>query len=143
MCKKILCSITLFIAISISSYASEVPSFSEGIIRVGSCEMKVLLAKSDYEKMRGMSGFTDETFPYDGMLFVGNEFRKHSYHTLTMKINIRIIGLNRVSEDRYKVYGGAIYAPIGLSDINISGESILEIPERAFSEKFKNCIYQF
>jgi len=123
--------------------ANEVPSFAEGEIQVGNCYMRVLLAKSDAEKARGMSGFTDETFDYDGMLFVGQSFRKHTYQTVTMLMNIRIMGVNRVSEDKYKVYGGAIYAPIGLSDITISGESILEIPERAFADKFRDCIYQF
>ena len=115
--------------------------FKEDVIIVGGCKVNVFVAETQKQKSSGMLGFTDESFSKDGMIFVGTVNQKQYYHTVGMKMDIRIMGVNTIGNKRYKVNNGAVYAPPGKRVITVLGDSVFEVPERLYQQKFKDCLY--
>lgn len=109
-------------------------------IKLGSCNLNVYIAKTYSQKLCGMLKFTDETFKADGMLFTGDEYIKHYFHTNGMKMNIRIAGVNKIQKGVYKLNGEALYSPPGLSSIKIYGTDVFETSEKKYQQYIKKCI---
>lgn len=119
--------------------------YEEGMVSVGTCKMNVLLAKNNLQHICGMLPFTDKTFTYDGMLFLeeeNNPKARHTFHTMNMRMDIRIMGVNRVAGNDYILANNQIhFSPPNISFINIDGAFVLEIPERLYHSKLNNCLF--
>ena len=96
-------------------------TFYEDNITIGSCRLNVYKAETDQQKICGMLNFTDNTFIKDGMIFTGNEAKNHYFHTEGMKMDIRIMGIVKTSDNNtYKVYNNdAKYSPPGIKSVII------------------------
>ena len=111
------------------AYSSAVfgATFANGVITAGGCELSVLVAETQEQKINGMLGFTDVSFPADGMIFISTVSQKQYYHTMGMKMDIRIMGVKTISRNKYRVNGGAVFAPAGKRMITVFGDSVLEL----------------
>lgn len=116
-------------------------TFANGVITAGGCELNVLVAETQEQKINGMLGFTDDSFPADGMIFIGIVPQKQYYHTMGMKMDIRIMGVKTISRNKYRVNGGAVFAPTGKRVITVFGDSVLEVPEKLYQSKLKDCLF--
>ena len=116
-------------------------NFEEDSIIVGNCNLNVFVAKTPTQKAEGMLGFTDNSFPKDGMIFIGESFKKQYYHTVGMKMDIRIMGVNTIGHNKYKVNDSAVYAPPGKRVITVLGDSVFEVPEKLYQKTFKDCLF--
>ncbi len=125
-----------------SSAAASGMTFAEDTITVGGCELNVLVAKTAEQKASGMLGFTDDSFPAEGMIFIGSVPQKQYYHTVGMKMNIRIMGVDTVGIKKYRVNGGAVYAPEGIRSITVFGDSVFEVPEKLYQSELKDCLFK-
>ncbi len=117
-------------------------TYDNDSIIVGKCNLSVYVAKTPEEKRKGMLGFTKDTFDKDGMIFIGSIHQKQYYHTIGMKMDIYIIGVDTIGDKWYKVNNKAIFAPSGKKVITVYGDSVLEIPKKLYKEKFRNCLYE-
>lgn len=136
--KRILCAFVFILLMSSLCFGQ---NFKEDTIVVGDCEVNVYIAETDQQKARGMLGFTDASFNKEGMIFTGSTPKKHYFHTVGMKMDIRIIGVNTVGHKKYKVNGGAVYSPPGKRVITIYGDSVFEVPEVLYQQRFQNCLF--
>lgn len=114
--------------------------YKKEMINLGDCSLNVYIAESYNQKLCGMLKYTDDTFKADGMLFKGNEYKNHYFHTNGMKMNIRIAGVNRIKKGIYKLNGKALYSPPGLSSIQIQGTDVFETSEKKYQDFIKKCI---
>ncbi len=131
--------IVLFCCIT-NSYAKQNVFKDVITINVGKCELEVYTAITDNQKITGMLVFDDSTFDKDGMLFVGNKMRVHHYHTVGMRMDIVIMGVQKVGNNTYKVNGDVKFSPPGLDRVDIVGDSVLEIPTKLYNSTYKNCL---
>lgn len=119
--------------------------YEEGNITVGTCNMNVLLAKNNLQHICGMLPFTDKNFTHDGMLFLekeNNPKARHTFHTMNMRMDIRIMGVNRLADNNYILSDNQVqYSPPNIGFINVSGAFVLEIPERLYHSKLSNCLF--
>lgn len=115
-------------------------SYGEDNITVNGCNLSVYVASDINQKAKGMLGFTDSTFKKDGMIFLGDDFRYHYYHTMGMKMDIMIMALEKTGDKTYSVTGAPFLAPSGIENIKLHGESILEIPVKKYNKGLKACL---
>lgn len=115
-------------------------SYGEDNITVNGCKLSVYVASDIGQKAKGMLGFIDTTFKKDGMIFLGDDFRNHYYHTMGMKIDIMIMALVKIGDKAYSVAEEPLFAPSGIENIKLQGESILEIPVKKYNEGLKACL---
>lgn len=109
-------------------------------ITVGKCDMNLIVVNSSEEHARGLLGYTELTFPYDGMLFFMGSSKRKAFHTVGMKMNIRIMGVTKLGDGTYKVTDVIQKAPPGLKEIIIDSPHVLEIPETKYQLYFRNCL---
>lgn len=127
-------------------YAGSLPDcaevyFTEDNITVGKCRLNVYVAESERQKMCGMLSFSDSSFKKDGMIFIGDKPKANYFHTLGMKMEIRIMGLSKKGDKYYKVNNEAKYAPPGLKQVVIYGDSVFETSERLYQSELNKCLF--
>ncbi len=117
--------------------------FYEDNITIGSCRLNVYKAETDQQKICGMLNFTDDTFIKDGMIFTGNEVQNHYFHTEGMKMDIRIMGIVKTSDNNtYKVYNNdAKYSPPGIKSVIIYGNAVFETSEKKYQGILNKCLF--
>ncbi len=117
--------------------------FYEDNITIGSCRLNVYKAETDQQKICGMLNFTDDTFIKDGMIFTGNEKKNHYFHTEGMKMDIRIMGIVKTSDNNtYKVYNNdAKYSPPGIKSVIIYGNAVFETSEKKYQGILNKCLF--
>ena len=117
--------------------------FYEDNITIGSCRLNVYKAETDQQKICGMLNFTDDTFIKDGMIFTGNEVQNHYFHTEGMKMDIRIMGIVKTSDNNtYKVYNNdAKYSPPGIKSVIIYGNTVFETSEKKYQGILNKCLF--
>lgn len=118
-------------------------TFYEDNITIGSCRLNVYKAETDQQKICGMLNFTDNTFIKDGMIFTGNEAKNHYFHTEGMKMDIRIMGIVKTSDNNtYKVYNNdAKYSPPGIKSVIIYGNAVFETSEKKYQGILNKCLF--
>lgn len=118
-------------------------TFYEDNITIGSCRLNVYKAETDQQKICGMLNFTDNTFIKDGMIFTGNEAKNHYFHTEGMKMDIRIMGIVKTSDNNtYKVYNNdAKYSPPGIKSVIIYGNAVFETSEKKYQDILNKCLF--
>ncbi|HIZ89870.1 MAG TPA: hypothetical protein H9804_07980 [Candidatus Mucispirillum faecigallinarum] len=118
-------------------------TFYEDNITIGSCRLHVYKAETDQQKICGMLNFTDDTFIKDGMIFTGNEEKNHYFHTEGMKMDIRIMGIVKTSDNNtYKVYNNdAKYSPPGIKSVIIYGNAVFETSEKKYQGILNKCLF--
>lgn len=117
-------------------------TFYEDNITIGSCKLNVYKAETDQQKICGMLNFTDDTFIKDGMIFTGNEAKNHYFHTEGMKMDIRIMGIVKTSNNTYKVYNNdAKYSPPGIKSVVIYGNAVFETSEKKYQSILNKCLF--
>lgn len=115
-------------------------TYDETNITVNGCKLSAYVASDLIQKAKGMLGFTDATFKNDSMIFLGEEFRTHYYHTMGMEIDIMIMGLKKETNGAYSVVGTPHVSPPGIENIKIQGEAVLEIPTKRYEAGLKACL---
>jgi hypothetical protein len=125
----------MFILFTANAFAAE-----ERKITVGSCTMNIIAMQTVQEHANGLLGYTEDTFKYDGMLFdMGRDDRKF-FHTMGMKMPIRIMGVVQTAPNVYKVVGTIKKAPPGLRSVEIDAPDVFEIPEVKYILRYKACL---
>jgi uncharacterized membrane protein (UPF0127 family) len=118
------------------------PAFALSLdtIMVDRCEMEVLVVSTPDEHAKGLLGFTERSYNYAGMLFKMNKKGRKVFHTIGMKMNIRIMGVTQSSSGNYKVITDIYNGRIGIPQIAIDAPDILEIPESKYQMFYKRCL---
>ncbi|MDR2883815.1 MAG: hypothetical protein LBV09_01755 [Deferribacteraceae bacterium] len=115
-------------------------AFDIDTIRVGRCDMEVMVMSTPTEHASGMLGFTERSFPYGGMLFKMGKRGRKIFHTMGMSMNIRIMGVNQTSNGSYNVLTDVYNGKPNIKQIPIDAPDILEIPESKYQMYYKRCL---
>lgn len=149
---KIMFTLIISLFIAVQSYAqiflTQMPdcskiTFYEDNITIGTCKLNVYLAYTNEQKICGMINFTDDTFIKDGMLFVNNDEKVKSnyFHTIGMKMDIRIMGVVKKADKTYIVYeNDAKYSPPGIKTVTIYGNGVFETSEKKYQNGLNKCL---
>ncbi|MDR2869349.1 MAG: hypothetical protein LBV04_02765 [Deferribacteraceae bacterium] len=139
---RILLSIIFIMSFATLSFAAAKPTSSgvERQITVGGCTMNIISMQTPNEHANGLLGYTEDTFAYDGMLFDMKRNDRKYFHTMGMKMPIRIMGVEQVSADVYKVVGPVRKAPPGIRSIEINAPDVFEIPEAKYLLRYRACL---
>ena len=133
---RILFTLAVILSFSSMAVAAEIDT-----ITVGRCRIEVAIMKTPQEHASGLLGYTERTYPYEGMLFdMLDKRNKKTFHTVGMKMTIIIMGVTKLGDGSYKVIDGAYKAPPGRQSIPIDAPDVLEIPEGLYHLKFKHCL---
>ncbi|GAB7140934.1 hypothetical protein RsTz2092_08910 [Deferribacterales bacterium RsTz2092] len=130
----------IFIFYFMIIFAGLVHAAEERIIMVDRCEMKVIVVSRPAELQNGLLGQTERTFHYDGMLFAMQRNGRKYFHTMGMRMNIRLVGVVQLSNGDYSTIGSVIKGTSGLKEIIIDAPDVLEIPENKWTMYFQRCI---
>lgn len=146
--KKIILILVLVLSFNEYSYSffsskpdCKMVNFNVENIKLGKCNIKVYKADSYERQVCGMLNFTDDTFLADGMLFTGSEYSDRYFHTMGMKMTIRIMGLKKLDNNTYILNGEAKYSPPEIDTVKITGHAVFETSEKKYNEYIKKCLY--